>query len=347
MKSVVAIKKKKADTFWKSVVDKTRKEAKRKKLDVSFYDFVPGLRPCGVSLAPIPIYKTAMERWIEEEMKYVGMEFLIGRMCIFEINDFERDQADRDYHWSYWLKPWQNEERALEDSADWKRRVKERKNHGFGCGALWVKERKNRRFWSGPFVGHERVFRNFIMPAAAAYVLNGRLKNRFKSFHGDYYGWLAAIRQDYVGGVGFWKTVQQRLYEAYCHQHGIGSWMRPIEQEAGFWSEYRAARPEVVVNIFHLWFERFARDLWDLIDRFEYLFERPTKSLEIRIEKTAWENLVVEWVERKEDEELYIQLYETEGALAWYRDFVVPEREIENDRQWSVWYDSLEEGNMD
>ena len=44
------------------------------------------------------------------------------------------------------------------------------------------------------------------------------------------------------------------------------------------------------------------------------------------IEKKVWEGLVVEWVEQKEDEELYIQLYDTKKALAWYRDVVVPQR---------------------
>ena len=311
MKSVVAIKKKKPDTFWKTFANKTRKEVKRKKLGVVFYAFVPALRPRGILLAPIRIYKTAVERWIEEEMKYASIQFFFDRMGLFRINRFDAEEADGKNHWSYWLTPWPATQKEIEDSNWWYSQVKDQQKYWFG---------------HGPEVGYERVFRDFILPVAAAYVLNGRLKSRLRKFHSDYYGWLAAIRQDFVGGEEFWMTVEKKLEEWL--------WENKVNDVNAFWNEYGKAKSGAIINVFHLCLERFATDLWYLIDHLEDLFERPQKSLETRIEKTAWEGMVVEWVEQQEDEELYIQLYETEGALAWYRDFVVPERKIEHERLW-------------
>ena len=89
-----------------------------------------------------------------------------------------------------------------------------------------------------------------------------------------------------------------------------------------------ANRHRIIVDIFLLAFESLAYKLKSLIERLDELFGMThPKSLEDSMDKITWEMLVVDWVKGWGKELLYLELYESRGTLAWFKDFVIPERE--------------------
>ena len=55
-------------------------------------------------------------------------------------------------------------------------------------------------------------------------------------------------------------------------------------------------------------------------------------SVEDMIKKRVWGALVCDWVRKRGNEEDYIRLYESQGALRWHLDFVIPEKERERQK---------------
>ena len=207
--------------FWRRWVEENRENRetkKRRKREVSFYAFVPALRHSLISFPPYRTYNTYWEKWIEEEMKSASMAFLVGRMgLLVPIDGVDKDGwsvpndgLDEDgVDQSYWFQPWSSKEKELEDTTEWYSEVNKPNDYFGAWQNKWHDPKQEFDSEFDFFVNPSQVVRDTVLPAAAAYVLNGRLKSRLKSFHGDYYGWLFAIRQNYVGGKRFGNMLRR------------------------------------------------------------------------------------------------------------------------------------------
>jgi hypothetical protein len=166
------------------------------------------------------------------------------------------------------------------------------------------------------------VMENLIMPMASAIIHRTPFLSRIKKFQCEIEEYSSHLREIFLG-CNFWRLVQEVVIEDY-ERRGWGDFESEEFQdlEKSGWSHN-------VGHLFLLFLDSHKAKLLGVIEEVEYLNQRiHVASVEDIIKKRVWEALVVDWVRKQGDEEDYIRLYESEGALRWYLDFVIPERQL-------------------
>jgi hypothetical protein len=192
------------------------------------------------------------------------------------------------------------------------------------CNWLWV---------SDQFAMMEEL----VMPMACSFVHQTPDLSRIKKFEEEIEEFSAFLKQKYRS-KDFYLIVRDHLAEAHseaidnsydgcCFSHSLEE--ADVQAEIDIDVFARTGWDFNVGYLFLLVLESHKVKLLGIIEELEFLFESPyaAATVEDMIRKRVWEVLVHDWVKEWGTEEDYIRLYETEGALRWCLDYIVPERE--------------------
>jgi hypothetical protein len=173
--------------------------------------------------------------------------------------------------------------------------------------------------WLSPGDKYSGILEHLVLPMASAFIHQSPLLYRIKKFKRIIGQWSSYIKMRFLEN-NFWGLVK-----SYVADEMENDWQ--LEEE---WLSQLHAFEESrstcnVAYLFLVVLESYTLRMLGLIDNLEFLFEKPPSSVMDEIERQVWEVLVIDWV-KEESEEKYIRLYESEGALQFYLNWIIPER---------------------
>ncbi len=170
------------------------------------------------------------------------------------------------------------------------------------------------------FKDGESVMEDLIMPMASAIIHRTPFLSLIEKFQDTIEETSSYIREKFLYSE-FWRDVESVLNDDYDRDWDYLESKEYQEFEKSGWRHN-------VQHLFLLFLESHKARLLGVIQEIKYLYERPNvASVEDMIKKQVWGALVWDWVRKRGNEEEYIHLYESQGALRWYLDFVIPERQ--------------------
>jgi hypothetical protein len=263
---------------------------KKKTKNVYFCDFAPMLpREKTENLFEQTVYKVVAQIVFNLLMKAFGLQGEEGRhyRCHGSLN-MEGIDEDTDFHTSNFT--------MIFETA-WKKNVSDD----------WL-------VWD-----ESTLIEDLVMIIATSFIHGTPFLSRIKRFQRNIDDFSIFLSQQFFTD-DFCLTVEAYVLEEYKRRSNRWEEVDTAAFQMSGWS-YN------VSHLFLLVLESAKSKLLGIIEELEFLCEPShVASVEDRIQKQVWEVLVCDWVDKWGEQEDYIRLYESEGALRWFLDFVIPER---------------------